>query len=118
MRIDAEPALAQAADQVEHLRGLRDAERGGGLVEDHELRLAEQRAGDRDRLALAAGEHADLGAHRAQRAHRERVEQLARALLHRDLVDRHAADRAAGLPRARGTGSSTTSRLSHSARSW
>ena len=68
---DAEPALAQAADEAEHLRGLRDAERGGGLVEDHEPGLTEHRARDRDRLALAAGEHADLGAHRAQRAHGE-----------------------------------------------
>ena len=57
-------------------RGLRDAERGGRLVEDHHLGVAEQRAGDRHRLALAAGERADLGAHAAQRRHRERVEQL------------------------------------------
>ena len=45
---------------VEHLRGLRHAERRRRLVEQHDLRLAEQRAGDRDLLALAAGERPDL----------------------------------------------------------
>ena len=34
---DAEALLAQALDEVEHLAGLRDAERRGRLVEDDEL---------------------------------------------------------------------------------
>ena len=60
----AEAALAQPLDEVEHLGGLRDAEGGGGLVEHDDLGLAEQRAGDRDGLALAAGERGDRDADR------------------------------------------------------
>ena len=48
------PLLAEALDQVEHHRGLRDAERRGRLVHDHELRVPHHGAGDRDRLPLAA----------------------------------------------------------------
>ena len=32
-----EAPLREPANQIEHLPRLRDAERGGGLVEDHEL---------------------------------------------------------------------------------
>ena len=64
IRIDAEPALAQPLDEVEHLGGLRDAERRGRLVEDDDARLADERAGDRDGLALAAGERGDRNPHR------------------------------------------------------
>ena len=56
------------------------ARRGRGrLVEDDQLRLAQQRARDRDRLALAARQVADVGAHARDR-HAEVVEQLARLL--------------------------------------
>ena len=34
---DAEALLGEAADQVEHLAGLGDAQGGGGLVEQHDL---------------------------------------------------------------------------------
>ena len=96
-----------------------DAERGRRLVEQHHLRLAEQRARDRDLLALAAGEAAHLGAHARDRD-RELLEQLVRPVLHRRLVEL-ARDRCPGpgeitsCPRKR---FATTSRLSHSARSW
>ena len=52
-------ALAQALDQVEHLGGLGHAEGGGRLVEDDQLRVAEQRPGDRHGLPLAARERRD-----------------------------------------------------------
>ena len=102
---DAELALAQAPDQVQHLRGLGDAERRGRLVEQHDLRLAEQRAGDRDLLALAAGERPDLAAQAGDR-HRQVGEQLAGLVLHPRLVEL-ARDRArarARPPRGRGRG--------------
>ena len=82
----AVPALAQPLDQLEHLRGLAHAERGGGLVEHHELRLTQQRASDGDLLALPARHRADLGPHAGDR-HRQVLEQLAGLLLHVDLVE-------------------------------
>ena len=72
--------------------GLRHAERRGRLVEQHDLRLAEQRAGDRDLLALAAGERPDLAAQAGDR-HRQVGEQLAGLVLHLRLVEL-ARDRA------------------------
>ena len=88
----AEAALAEALDQAEHLRRLRHAEGGGGLVEQHDLGLAEQGAGDRNGLALASGEAADLGPNAAERRHRKLVEQLVRVLLHLGLVDHRQRD--------------------------
>ena len=43
-------------EQVDDLRLDRDVERGDGLVADEHVRLHGERAGDRDALALAAGE--------------------------------------------------------------
>ena len=48
--------LLQVLQQVEHLRLHRDVERADRLVGDDQLRLRDQRARDRDALALAAGE--------------------------------------------------------------
>ena len=79
-------ALAQARIRSRHLGRLGDAERRGRLVEQHDLRLAEQRAGDRDLLALAAGERADLAA-QARDRHRQVREQLAGLVLHPRLVE-------------------------------
>ena len=79
IRTTPSPRSRRRQNQVEHLPRLRDAERGGRLVEHHDLRIAEQRARDRDRLALPARQRADLGAHAAQRRDRQRVEQLDRA---------------------------------------
>ena len=83
---DAEVALAQAPDQLQHLFGLRHAERRGRLVQQHDLRLAQQRAGDRDLLALAAGERPDLAAQAGDR-HREVGEQVGGLVLHLHLVE-------------------------------
>ena len=49
--------LAHAAAQVvEHLRGRLAVEVAGRLVGEHDVRLGDQRAGDRHPLLLAAGE--------------------------------------------------------------
>ena len=48
--------VLQVLQQVEHLRLHRDVERADRLVGDDQLRLRDQRARDRDALALAAGE--------------------------------------------------------------
>ena len=103
---DAEPALAQPPDQVEHLRRLGDAERGGGLVEQHDLRLAQQRAGDRDLLALARRRGGPTSQRTLGIVTARLREQLARPVLHARLVEL-ARDRArarARPPRGRGTG--------------
>ena len=83
---DREPLLGEPLDEREHLLGLRDAERGGRLVEDHEPRVPHHGARDRDRLALTARERRDRLADRADRRHRERLQRLARLRLHRRLL--------------------------------
>ena len=52
---DREALLAHARDEVEHVARLDDAERGGRLVHEDDLRGPGHRARDRDALALAAG---------------------------------------------------------------
>ena len=56
MMMHGDALLGEPLDEIEHLLGLRDAERGGRLVEDDHARLLQDGAGDRDGLALAAGE--------------------------------------------------------------
>ena len=55
------PVSRRCFDQLEHLSGLRDAQRSGRLVEDQELRVPERRPGDRDRLSLSSGQRVDRG---------------------------------------------------------
>ena len=81
----AEAAFLEPEDQVEHLSGLGHAQGRGGLVEHHQLRVAEQRARDRHDLALPARERRDLGVH-VRDARRQRADQLARFLLHPQVV--------------------------------
>ena len=50
------PDSRQLVHHVEHLLDHLRVERGGRLVEEHDLRLHRERAGDRDALLLAAGE--------------------------------------------------------------
>ena len=78
MTITARPWSLQPPDQVEHHRGLGDAERGRRLVEHHQLRVPHHGLGDGDRLALAAGERRDGLADRAHRGHPQAREGLAR----------------------------------------
>src|SRR3954449_3592999 len=68
---DADAAVGQSPDQLEHLLGLGNAERRGGLVEDDHLAVPEHRLRDGDGLPLAAGEAGDDLPHRADRPHRE-----------------------------------------------
>ena len=80
--------LGEPLDEVEHLLGLGDAERGRRLVEDHHACLLQHRAGDRDGLALAAGQGGDLLAHRLDGAHGQAAKGVGRVLLHAALVER------------------------------
>ena len=50
------PVGAQAFDRLAHELGARRVEVGGRLVEDHERRIAEERAGERDPLGLSSRE--------------------------------------------------------------
>jgi hypothetical protein len=50
------PAVPDACDEVEYLPGLLDPEGGGGLVHDDDVPRPGGGTGDRDALALAAGE--------------------------------------------------------------
>ncbi len=52
---DAEPVL-DFVEQLQHLRLHRDVERRYRFVGDQHVGIERQRAGDRDTLALAAGE--------------------------------------------------------------
>ena len=84
---DGETLLGQARDELEHLLGLGDAERGGRLVEDDEPRVPHDGAGDRDRLALAAGERGDRLPDGANRRDGETLHRLCRARLHLGLLE-------------------------------
>jgi len=82
-RDDREPvALAQSRYGLRHERDVGRVEGGGGLVEEQSLRVAQQGAGDRDSLLLAAGQgrrvpveqpgiEADVDESRRQPARRE-----------------------------------------------
>ena len=59
IRITATPCSGSRRDELEHLARLAQAERGGRLVEDHERAGERDRAQHRDRLPLAARQHAD-----------------------------------------------------------
>ena len=83
---DPEAALAQATNQLQHLFGLRHAQRRGRLVQEDDTRLPEQRASYGHLLTLTAGEGPDLGAQAGDR-HRQAGEQLSRSVLHLRLVE-------------------------------
>ena len=48
------PLLREPGDELQDLLGLLDAERGGGLVQEHDVTPPGHRPGNRDGLALAA----------------------------------------------------------------
>ncbi len=67
--VDQRDALrAQLAHQPEQVLGLARGQRGGGLVEHQDARLAVQRAGDLDHLLLGDGQAADGRARPERRA--------------------------------------------------
>ena len=111
---DAEALLGEAPHQVEHLAGLRDAQRRGRLVEHHDLGVPEHGLGDRDGLALTTGERGDRHPHRRHRADRQRRQGAPRRLLHVGLVEQPGrcpargrgtcSGRCPGCRRARGPG--------------
>src|SRR5689334_4565797 len=88
---DADAVVGQPAHEVEHLAGLGDTEGGGGLVEEDDLALLEHGAGDRDGLALTAGQAGDGLAHGVDRADREAAERLAGPGLHLRVGEERAA---------------------------
>ena len=100
IRTTASPWSARRSTSSSTCCGLRDAERGGRLVEDHEPRVPHHRARDGDRLPLAAGERRDRLADRADRRHGEALHRLGRLRLHHRLLEPLEASRA---PRGRGT---------------
>ena len=53
------PRPAEAGDEVEHLVAAERVEAGGGLVEQHQLGVGDQRLGELGALAHAGGEAAD-----------------------------------------------------------
>ena len=109
---DAEAAVAHALDQVEHLGGLRHAERGGRLVEHDDLRIEQQRAGDRHGLALAAGERGDRLAHARECAPTSSLSSV------QARISIDTSSSRSGLSSWPRNMLATTSRFSHSARSW
>ena len=59
-REDHDGVLADLAEQVQEAHALGGIEAGGGLVDDDQRRVAEQRDGDAEALAHAAGVAAEL----------------------------------------------------------
>ena len=98
---------AKPRQEVEDLRLHRGVERRGRLVEQQDLRLQDQRAGDRDALALAAGELV-REAEAEGRAEPDVVERLHDALLlvgeavDGERLGKHAVDRVARVQRGVG----------------
>src|SRR5690606_40415895 len=55
---DGHPLAVELGDEVPHRAAQLDVDAGGGLVEDQQARLVDQRAGDHQAALHAAGEHA------------------------------------------------------------
>ena len=79
--IETLPSCLQARDEVEDHRALLGAHRRQRLVEQDDVRVGVDRARDRDRLALAAGQarHGDVD---ARDVDADLIERLARFALH------------------------------------
>ena len=106
--------LLQVLQQVQHLRLHRDVERADRLVGDDQARPRDQRARDRDALALAAGELVRIACSASRGAQADRVERLGDArCARRPTPSRPAArrrcGRRAGAGRASRTGPGTPS---------
>ncbi len=95
MRMTGRPRVAKVADELEDLARFLDPECGRRLVEDDDLAPERGGPGDRDRLALAAGQRLDRLRDVLDRPDPEVLELLAGAPLHRSVVEhpQHAAER-------------------------
>ena len=89
---DSEPLLGQRPDEVQHLPRLRHAEGGRRLVEDDDARVPHHRLRHRHGLTLPAREAGNSLPDGLQRRHGQALERLARAPLHRRLVQHDAAE--------------------------
>ena len=103
--------LAQALEQLQHLRLHDHVERGRRLVGDHQRRPAGQREGDHHPLALAAGELVGVAAPERRRQP-DGLEQLVDPPAH--LVRARRAARAGGSPRRSGPRPAAPGRASSS----
>src|SRR5437660_5729796 len=83
---DRQAAVTEAIHELQDLIRLDDAEGGGGLVHDDELRVPHHRLGDGDRLPLAAGERGDRLPDRPDGRHAQAGQRLAGGPLHVVLV--------------------------------
>ena len=109
-----EALLAEAPHECEHLLGLRDSERRGRLVEDHELGVPLDGLRDRYRLPLAARERCDRPQDRRNRRDGERLQRRRPCAL----PSRPRSGPASGSDSRPRYMFWTTSRLSQRARSW
>ena len=82
---DGDAAVLEAADEVEHLGDLPDADRRRRLVHQDDTGVGEPGAGDRDCLALPAGHLLDEVAR--PRLRLELLEQFGDADIHRRIVE-------------------------------
>ena len=80
-RGEAEPA-AQLPEQVDDRALRQDVERGRRLVQDHDLRIEQQRHGDQDALPHPPGQLVRVRAQHAIRVQVNEVEQLPGAVVH------------------------------------
>ena len=84
---DRRPAAHRLAQAVADLRLGRRVDRGRRVVEDQDARVDDQRAGDRDPLALAAGERDPALADHRVVAVRQRLDELVRLREPRGALD-------------------------------
>ena len=92
---DAEPLVLQRPDEPADLPGLVNAERRGGLVHDQDAGVEVDGPGDRDRLALPAGQPADRLVQSGE-PRIDPVQHIARLPVHATVV--HGAPGRAQLP--------------------
>ena len=76
MKISVRPCCLEVLEQVEDLRLDADVERRHRLVADDQARVEDERAGDRDALALAAGELVGLALGRPRRVDADLLQRL------------------------------------------
>src|SRR5256885_1413979 len=89
---DRQAAIAQAPDEVENHLGLYHTQRGGWLVQHHQLGVPHHGFGDRDRLPLAARQRCHRLPDRPHRCYPQVGQRLAGRPLHVVLVEEAASE--------------------------